>query len=97
MRNIIHDQFLPEVLQRSSEGKRRKTTDKLAVERVRGARDAPWKALENDGKRTIRTRNAGVFLPSKRKSKEGFESRLKKRNRQEYEASGSWNHQLKNT
>ena len=46
---IIHDQFMPEMLQRFS---------KLAVETVRGAKGAPWKALENDGKRTLRARNA---------------------------------------
>ena len=35
----------------------------MAVERVRGAKGAPWKALENDGKRTIRARNVGIFSP----------------------------------
>ena len=43
---------MPEMLERISEGKRTKTTDKLAVERVCGAKGAPWKALENDRKRT---------------------------------------------
>ena len=43
---------MPEMFSRSSKGKRRKTTDKCAVERVRGAKGAPWKASENDGKRT---------------------------------------------
>ena len=47
---IIHYQLMPEMLQRDHDGKRGKTTDKLAAERVRGAQDAPWKALENDGK-----------------------------------------------
>ena len=47
---------------RVSEGK---GADKLAVERVRGAKGAPWKALENDGKRTIRARNVGILLPRK--------------------------------
>ena len=56
---VIDDQFMPEMLQRFSEGKRRKNTDKLAVETVRGAKGAPWKAMENDGKRTIRARNVG--------------------------------------
>ena len=55
-----------EMLLRSSEGKRRKTTDKCAVERVRGAKGAPWKASENDGKRTICTWNVGIFSPRKR-------------------------------
>ena len=27
---------------------------------------APWKVLENDGKRSIRARNAGILLPRKR-------------------------------
>ena len=58
------------MLQRVTEGKRRRTTNKVAVERVRGAKGARWKPLENDGKRTIRTRNVGIFLPRKSKSKE---------------------------
>ena len=29
---------------------------------------ASWKAVENDGKRTIRTRNVGILLPRKSKS-----------------------------
>ena len=49
--------------------KKIKTTDKCAVERVRGAKGAPWKAFENDGKRTIRTWNVGTFSPRKRLSK----------------------------
>ena len=53
---------MPEMLQRFSEGKRRNITDKLAEERVRGAKGAPWKALENDGNRTIRARNVGILL-----------------------------------
>ena len=58
---------MPEMLQQFSEGKRRKNTDKLAVETVCGAKSgAPWKALENDGKRTIRARNVGILLPRKR-------------------------------
>ena len=28
-----------------------------------GSKGAPWKALENDGKRTIRARNVGILLP----------------------------------
>ena len=88
---------MPEMLQRFSEGKKEKNTDKCAVERVRGTKGAPWKALGNDGKATIRTRNVGILLPRTRKSKEGFESRLKKNCRQEDKASGSWNRQPKNT
>ena len=57
---------MPEMLQRDSESKRvKKTSDKLAVERVRGAKGAPWKAMENYGKRTIRARNVGILLPKK--------------------------------
>ena len=52
---------MPEMSQRVSEAKRRQTTDKLAVERVRGAKVAWWKALENDGKRTIRARHVEYF------------------------------------
>ena len=47
-----------------------KTSDKLAVERVRAAKGAPWKVLENDGERTTRARNVGTFLPRERQSKE---------------------------
>ena len=61
---------MPEVLQRYSEGKRVKNADKLAVETVHGANGAQWKALENDGKRTIRARNVGILLPRKRNSEE---------------------------
>ena len=43
-----------------------KPTDKLAVEAVCGETGAPWKALENDGKRTTRARDVGIFLPRKR-------------------------------
>ena len=31
-----------------------------------GAKGVPWKALENDGKRTICTWNVGILLPRKR-------------------------------
>ena len=41
---------MPEMLQQFSEGKKEKNTDKLAVETVRGAKGAPWKALDSDGK-----------------------------------------------
>ena len=61
---------MPEMLERISEGKRTKTTDKLAVERVFGAKGAPWKASEDSRKRTARTRNVGVLKPRKRLSKE---------------------------
>ena len=54
---------MPEMLQRFSEGKRRRNTDKLAVETVRGAKGALWKALEDDGKRSVRARNVGILLP----------------------------------
>ena len=54
----------------SLKAKGRTNTDKLAVETVRGAKGAPWKTLENDGKRTIRARNVGILLPRKRWSKE---------------------------
>ena len=60
---------MPEMLQRVSEGKRRKHTDKCAVERVRGTKGAPWKALENDWKRSICTWHVGIFSPRKISSK----------------------------
>ena len=69
----------------SLKAKGEKNTDKMEVERVRGAKGAPWKAFENVGKRTICMRNVGTLLPLKRKS------------RQEYKASGSWIHRPKNT
>ena len=37
------------------------------------------------------------FSPRKKQSKEVFESWLKKKSRQEYKVSGSWNHQPENT
>ena len=51
---------MPEMLQHFSGGRRGKNTDKLAVETVRGAKGAPWKALENDEKRAVRARNVGI-------------------------------------
>ena len=42
-------------------------TDKLAVETVRRAKRAPWKALEDDGERTIRTRNLEYFAEKEAK------------------------------
>ena len=62
----IHDQYMPEMLQEFSEGRRRKNTDNLAVETVRQAKGAPWKALEDDGKSSIRARNVRILLPRKR-------------------------------
>ena len=38
----------------------------MAVERVRGGKGAPWKALENDGKRPIRTWNVGILISPRR-------------------------------
>ena len=45
---------------------RGENTGKLAVETVRGAKGAPWMALEDDGKRSIRARNVGILLPRER-------------------------------
>ena len=53
----------------SLKAKGEKNTDKLAVERVREAKSAPWKALENDGKRTIRAGNVGILFAKKEKAK----------------------------
>ena len=48
-------------LQRVSEGKRRRTIDKVAVARICGEEVASWKTLEKYGTRTIRARNVGIF------------------------------------
>ena len=50
----------------SLKAKGEKNIGKLAVETVRGAKGAPWKALGDDGKRSIRARNVGILLPRKR-------------------------------
>ena len=71
---ISHDQYMPEMLQRFSEGKRRNNTDKLAVGTVRGAKGAPWKVLEDDGKISIRPKNVGVLLP--RQAEEEKQTRI---------------------
>ena len=39
----------------------------------------------------------GIFLPRKNKSKKGFEKRPKKKGKQEYRVSGSWNRQPEST
>ena len=89
---------MPEVLQQFSEGKRRKTVDQCAVETGCGEKCVPWKDAENDGKRTIFTWDVGILSPRKKQSKEScFESRLKKKSRQGYKVSGSWNRQPENT
>ena len=88
---------MPEMLQRFSEEKRGKTTDNLAVETVRGAKGAPWKSLEDDGKITTRARIVGIFLPERDRVNMFFESRLNKNSRQEYKASDSWNRQPEST
>ena len=58
--------FCQKILQRFSEGKRRKNTDKLVVETVRRANGAQWKTLDNDGKRSRCPRNVGILWPRKR-------------------------------
>ena len=42
---IIHHQLTPEMLQQVSEGQRRTTVDKCAVETGRGEKGVPWKDL----------------------------------------------------
>ena len=49
--------------------------------------------MEEVGKRSVRTRNVGIFLPRKSKSKKVFGRRLKKKGKQDYRVSGSWNRQ----
>ena len=48
---------------KSLEARGDKTIDKVAVVRVCGEKGASWKAMENDVKRTVHTRNVGIFLP----------------------------------
>ena len=81
MRNHTRPFFVPEMSQRVSGGKRRITTEKLAVETVRGATGAPWKALENGGKRTTRARNVGILSPRKRWSEKVSRGRRRKASR----------------
>ena len=85
------------MFQRVSEGKKRKTTDKLAVERVRGAKGASWKALENDWEKSNTCEKCGDIFAKKEMEQKGSESRPKKKGKQEYGVSGSWNCQLKST
>ena len=59
---IMYDQYMPR--------QKEKNSDKLAVETVRGAKGAPWKALEDDGKRSICARNVRTLLRRKILSKE---------------------------
>ena len=56
-----------------------------------GEKGASWKAVENEGKRTIHTRN--VISAKKEKEFQGFERRLKKKGKQDYRVSCSWNRQ----
>ena len=70
---------MPEMLQRFSEGKRRRTLTKWQWRQFRGAKGAPWKALEDDGKRSIRARNVGILFAEKEIEQRGSESRLKKK------------------
>ena len=88
---IVHDQLVPDVLQQFSEGNRRKTTDKRAVETVGGKEGVSWKNVGNDGERTIFAWDVGALFPRKKQSKDV--SRAGK----EYKVSGSRNHQPENT
>ena len=64
--SFIHNQLMPEMLQRFSEGRRTRTIDKVAVAQIFvEKKGAPWKALESDGNRTIRARNVEKLLPRK--------------------------------
>ena len=49
--------------------------------------------MENDGKRTIRSRNVGIFFAKKEQGLKGFERRPKKKGKLEHRVSGSWNRQ----
>ena len=66
---IVHDQKCQKCYSGSLRAKGEKNTDKLEVETIHGAKVAPWKASEDVGKRTTRTRNVGILLPRTRKSK----------------------------
>ena len=61
---------MPEVPQQFSEGRRRKTTNKCAVETGCGEKGVQWKDLENDGKRTMCMWDVGLFYPRKKQRKE---------------------------
>ena len=87
---------MPDVLQQFSEGKRRETTDKCEVETGCGQKGVPWKDLENDGQKNHMYVGCGNTFSKKDTLQRGFESRLKKKNRQEYKVSGSWNRQPDN-
>ena len=89
----MHDQKMQEMSQRLSEGKKEKNTDKLAVETVRGANGAPWKALEDDGEKIHTCEECGEYFRRERDRA----SRPKKKGKQEHKASGSWNRQPKKT
>ena len=67
---IVHDRFVPEVLQRFSRGQKEKNTDICAVET--GCREIgePWKDLENDGRRTICTWDVGILSPREQAEEE---------------------------
>ena len=55
------------------------TIDKVAVVRVYGEKGASWKAVENDGKRTIRTRNVGIFCQERARAQRFREEAGKER------------------
>ena len=44
-----------------------------------GEKDASWKVMENDGNRTVHTRNVGILSPRKIKSKKNREEAEKER------------------
>ena len=79
---------MPAMLQQVSGGKRRYTIDPVAVVRVCGEKAAPWKVMENVGIRPVNTRDVGILIPRKIKSKEVW------RGCREREASqGQWQHE----
>ena len=63
------DQLMPDVLQQFSEGKRRKTLTKCAVETGCGEKCVPWKDLKNDGTRTVCTWDVEYFLQERKRVK----------------------------
>ena len=63
------DQLMPDVLQQFSEGKRRKTLTKCAVETGCGEKCVPWKDLKNGGTRTVCTWDVEYVLQGRNRVK----------------------------
>ena len=66
----------------------------VAVVRVCGEKGASWKVMESVGKRPAHTRDVGISLSRRIKSKEvSFDRMPRKKGKQECRASGNMNRQ----